>query len=84
MLNAFSRDIRSIRSQENIRVHSGAPLLSNILPKIARFEVSSIRIRAEMMSGAESSKLGIVWIKVPRVIAYHAGATTSASGIRIR
>jgi hypothetical protein len=27
MLNAFSRDIRSIRAHENIGVHSGAPLL---------------------------------------------------------
>jgi hypothetical protein len=27
MLNSFSRDIRSIRAQENIGVHSGAPLL---------------------------------------------------------
>ena len=27
MLNAFSRDVRSIRAQENIGVHSGTPLL---------------------------------------------------------
>jgi len=27
MFNAFSRDIRSIRAQENIGVHSEAPLL---------------------------------------------------------
>jgi hypothetical protein len=33
MLNAFSRDIRSIRAQENIGVHSGAPCSSNIFPK---------------------------------------------------
>jgi hypothetical protein len=30
MLNAFSRDIRSIRAQENIGVHSGLPCSSNI------------------------------------------------------
>src|SRR5215470_11001184 len=33
MLNAFSRDIRSIRAQENIGVHSGAPLLVEHFPQ---------------------------------------------------
>jgi len=32
MLNAFSREIRSIRAQENIGVHSGAPLLVEHFP----------------------------------------------------
>src|SRR5262249_42973737 len=34
MLNAFSRDIRSIRAQENIGVHSRAPLLVEHPPKV--------------------------------------------------
>src|SRR5215470_15316662 len=34
MLNAFSRDIRSIRAYENIGVHSGAPLLSEHFSKV--------------------------------------------------
>src|SRR5215831_16607983 len=33
MLNAFSREIRSIRAQENIGVHSGLRCSSNIFPK---------------------------------------------------
>src|SRR5262249_14579730 len=33
MLNAFSRDIRSISAQENIGVHLGAPLLVEHFPK---------------------------------------------------
>ena len=33
MPNAFSRDIRSIRAQENIGVHSGAPLLVEHFPE---------------------------------------------------
>jgi hypothetical protein len=32
MLDAFSRDFRSIRAQENIGVHSGLPCSSNIFP----------------------------------------------------
>jgi hypothetical protein len=35
MLNAFSRDIRSIRAQENIGVHLGAPLLVEHFPSPA-------------------------------------------------
>jgi hypothetical protein len=32
MLDAFSRDIRSIRAQENIGVHSGPPVLVEHFP----------------------------------------------------
>jgi hypothetical protein len=33
MLNAFSRDIRSVRAQENIGVHLGAPWLVEHFPE---------------------------------------------------
>src|SRR6516164_168608 len=35
MLNAFFRDIRSIRAHENIGVHAGLPYLSNVLSRLS-------------------------------------------------
>jgi hypothetical protein len=52
MLNAFSRDIRPIRAQENIGVHSGLPCSSNIFPKkvILTYMVPivAVRLRANL------------------------------------
>ena len=45
MLNAFSRDIRSVRAQENIGVHLGAPLLVEYFPEKSDPYLSSNRRR---------------------------------------
>src|SRR6478736_5733007 len=45
MLNAFSRDIRSVRAQENIGVHLGAPLLVEHFPEKSDPYLSSNRRR---------------------------------------
>ena len=45
MLNAFSRDIRSVRAQENIGVHLGAPLLVEYFPEKRDPYLSSNRRR---------------------------------------
>jgi hypothetical protein len=45
MLNAFSRDIRSVRAQENIGVHLEAPLLVEHFPEKSDPYLSSNRRR---------------------------------------
>jgi hypothetical protein len=52
MLNAFSRDIRSVRAQENIGVHLGAPLLVEHFPENVILTYSlivAVRLRPELM-----------------------------------
>src|ERR1700677_1151653 len=57
MLNAFSRDIRSVRAQENIGVHLGAPLLVEHFPEevIHTYRpIVAARLRPKLIRGSTS------------------------------
>jgi hypothetical protein len=71
MLNALSRDIRSVRAQENIGVHLGAPLLVEHFPKKSDPYLSSNRRRPSTADLEAHS-----WINERPVVAptRHAGA----------
>jgi hypothetical protein len=58
MLNAFSRDIRSIRAQENIGVHSGASLAPKSNPDLYG-PIAAVGLSAFVMSFRKAFPNGI-------------------------
>src|ERR1700733_7637590 len=72
MLNAFSRDIRSVRAQENIGVHLGTPFLVQHFPEKSDPYLSSNRRRPSTADVEAHS-----WIKERPVVAPFASAVMS-------
>src|SRR5262249_53038886 len=75
MLDAFSRDIRSIRAQENIGVHSGAPLLVEHFPENSDpylyGPIVAVRLRANLEAHSWTNERPVMGR--PRVISLPCG-----------